>query len=414
MRILKTTQTYYPYLDKGGPPAKVRGIARALVERGHEVTVLTADFGEPNGVVDTNDSQRRKTLWGWESSRDGVETIYLRSLANYRATTINPKVLNFCTSRLRNYDVVHIYGLYDGLGAVTAWFCRRSGIPYVLEPLGMFGPKIRSQQKKRVYGRLIGSELIRGAVAVIATSETERSELVAGGIYPKTILLRRNGLDLCEFQDLPTKGALRAKLNIGERQPLVLFLGRLSFIKGLDLLVEAFAQINREAMLVIAGPDDGDGCLERIRGLIADLKIEDRVVLPGPLFGKRKLEALVDADLFVLPSRHESFGNAAAEAIACGTPVLVTSECGIAPLVEGRAGSVVPCEVEALRDGLARLLVDEGLMTRLKEGCNELARSLSWDEPVAAMEHLYESLRISDCGLRIADLPKSKAPPILS
>ena len=146
---------------------------------------------------------RRETAWGWESSRDGVDAIYLRSLANYRATTINPNVLNFCARRLRNYDVVHIYGLYDALGAVTAWFCRRSGIPYVLEPLGMFGPKIRSQQKKRVYGRLIGSGLFDGAEAVIATSETERSELVAGGIDPEKVVLRRNGLDLSEFQDLP-------------------------------------------------------------------------------------------------------------------------------------------------------------------------------------------------------------------
>ena len=166
----------------------------------------------------------------------------------------------------------------------------------------------------------------------------------------------------------------------------------MSFIKGLDLLVEAFAQINSDARLVIAGPDDGDGCLERIRSLIADLKLEERVILPGPLFGKEKLEALVDADLFVLPSRHESFGNAAAEAIACGTPVLVTSECGIAPLVEGRAGNVVACDVESLRDGLARLLGDETLLTRLKEGCGDLAQSLSWDEPVGMMEQLYESL----------------------
>ncbi|MCM3869121.1 MAG: glycosyltransferase, partial [Pyrinomonadaceae bacterium] len=383
MRILKITQTYYPYLDKGGPPVKVRGIARALVERGHEVTVLTADFGEPARVTDTPEAQRRRTVWGWESSRDGVEAIYLLSLANYRAATINPHVLNFCTSRLRSYDVIHIYGLYDALGAVTAWFCRRSGIPYVIEPLGMFGPKIRSQHKKRVYDRLIGGGLFHGAEAIVATSETEQSELVAGGIDREKIVLRRNGLDLGEFQNLPSKGAFRARLSMRERQPLVLFLGRLSFIKGLDLLVEAFAQINREARLVIAGPDDGDGCLERIRRSIADLKIEERVILPGPLFGKEKLEALVDADLFVLPSRHESFGNAAAEAIACGTPVLITSGCGIAPLVDGRAGSVVACEVEALRDGLARLLEDETLLTQLKEGCGDLSRTLSWDEPVA-------------------------------
>jgi glycosyltransferase involved in cell wall biosynthesis len=392
MRILKTTQTYYPYLSKGGPPVKVRGMARALVTRGHQVTVLTADLGDPNGAADADASLRRKTVWGWESNSDGVEAIYLRSLANYRATTINPNVLNFWVRRLRQYDVVHIYGLYDSLGAVTGWFCRRSGIPYVLEPLGMFGPKIRSQQKKRLYGRLIGNGLFRGAEAVIATSENERSGLIVSGMNPERILLRRNGLDLSEFQDLPSRGAFRRRLNIAEKMPLVLFIGRLSFIKGLDLLVEAFSQITSDARLVIAGPDDGDGCLESIQRSIAERNLEGRVFLPGPLFRKEKLEALVDADLFVLPSRHESFGNAAAEAIACGTPVLVTRECGIAPLIDGRAGEVVACEVETLRDGLVRLLGDETLLTRLRAGCDELAQSLSWDEPVRMMEGLYASL----------------------
>ncbi|CAN5885599.1 glycosyltransferase [soil metagenome] len=392
MRILKTTQTYYPYLSNGGPPAKVRAIAQALVGRGHEVTVLTADLGEPDAFTDANVSKRRQTSWGWESTHDGVEAIYLRSLTNYRATTINPNVINFCASRLRNYEVVHIYGLYDTIGAVTAWICRRSGIPYVLEPLGMFGPKIRSHQKKRVYGRLVGSGLFDGAEAVIATSDYERSELIVGGITPERIVLRRNGLDLSEFRVLPTKGAFRARLNIGESKPLVLFLGRLSFIKGLDLLVEAFAQIKGEAKLVIAGPDDEDGCLKKIRNSIADLRVEERVILPGPLFGKEKLEALIDADLFVLPSRHESFGNVAAEAIACGTPVLVTRGCGIAPIVDGSAGEVVACDVDGLRNGMARLLADERLLERLKEGCSDLARSLSWDEPVGTMETLYASL----------------------
>ena len=392
MRILKTTQTYYPYLSKGGPPAKVRGIARALVDRGHEVTVVTADFGEPDSIADAHEGQRRKTEWGWESSLDGVEAIYLSSLANYRAATINPSVIKFCARRLRAFDVVHIYGLYDGLGAVAGWFCRQSGTPYVLEPLGMFGAKIRSHQKKRVYDHIIGRELLHGAEAVVATSETERSELVAAGLNPEKVVLRRNGLDLGEYQNLPTKGALRARLNVGASEYLVLFLGRISFIKGLDLLVEAFAQIDSDARLVIAGPDDRDGCLETIRGSITALKIEDRVILPGPLFGKEKLEALVDADVLVLPSRHESFGNAAAEAIACGTPVLVTGKCGIAPLVAGRAGLVTACEVESLRDGLARLRLDDTLLPRLKEGCENLARSLSWDEPVGMMERHYESL----------------------
>lgn len=391
MRILKATQTYYPYLSWGGQPRAVSGIARALTQRGHEVTVLTADYGEAC-YVSLHDLKRQDKPWGWQSHWDGVEALYLNSLAKYRATTINPDLLSFCAKRLADYDVVHVYGLYDLIGAVVAWFCRRHNIPYVLEPLGMFRPKIRSQQKKRIYERLIGSGLFSGAEAIIATSETERLELVEGGIASDRIVVRPNGLDLTEFQDLPRKGALRARFNIEETAPLFLFLGRLSFIKGLDLLVEAFAQINTNARLIIVGPDDRDGCLENIRHSIAELNIEDRVILPGPLFGREKIEALVDADVFILPSRHESFGNAAAEAIACGTPVLVTDKCGIAAIVDGRAGIVVACEVKSMREGLARLLADMTLLGQLKEGCNELAQGLSWDEPVRAMECLYELL----------------------
>lgn len=398
MRILKTTQTYYPYLSKGGPPAKVKGIARALARRGHDVTVLTADLGDTDGAFDEGDWRRERTRgdWGWEWQNDGVKAIYLKTLTNYRATTISPRVLKFCLSQLTDFDVVHLYGLYDLIGPVVARFCRGRGIPYVLEPLGMFSPKVRSLQKKRVYHALIGDSLFRNAAAVITASETERQELIDGGIAQERIVLRRNGLDLDEFQSLPERGAFRANLGIGEHEPLILFLGRLSFIKGLDVLVRAFGEVSqthRDARLVIAGPDDEDGCRVEILRLVDKLKLGRSVSFPGPLYGDQKLRALADADLFVLPSQYESFGNAAAEAIACRLPVLVTDGCGIARLLDGRAGLVVQCSVESLRDGLDRLLkggkTDDSLLAQLRAGAVNVARELSWDEPVAEMERVY-------------------------
>ena len=406
MRILKTTQTYYPYLSKGGPPAKVKGIARALSQRGHEITVLTADLGETVEAFAGRDWRRERTKgdWGWEWQADGVKAIYLKTLTNYRATTISPRVLEFCLRSLADFELVHVYGLYDLLGSVVARFCRRRGIPYVIEPLGMFQPKVRSLQKKRLYHTLIGDALFRGAAVVIATSEHERQELIAGGIAAEKIALRRNGLDLNEFRWLPVRGALRGKLGIAENQRLVLFLGRVSFIKGLDLLVRAFgefAETHPDVRLVIAGPDDQDGCREEIIGLVDKLKLKRCVSFTGPLYGEEKLQALADADLFVLPSQYESFGNAAAEAIACGLPVLVTDGCGIAPLVDGRAGLVVQCSVEGLRAGLERLLSvdslpDDSLLVQLRAGTAAVARELSWDEPVAEMERIYVSAAKSE------------------
>jgi glycosyltransferase involved in cell wall biosynthesis len=391
MRILKVTQTYYPYLNNGGPPAKVSSIAKTFVGRGHDVTVLTADRGPGDHTAINNQWKRSKIDLGWQSLRDGVQTIYLRTTLSYRSATLNPQIFKFCHQLLAGYDVVHVYGLYDLLGCIVARACVRRGTPYVLEPLGMFGPKIRSKRKKRLYGWLIGAHLFRDAKVVIANSEHEREELIRGGIAREKIVLRRNGLELAEFQHLPSRGAFRAKLGIGEDVPLVLFIGRLSFIKGLDVLVRAFENVGRQATLVIAGPDDQDGCARSIRKLISKLRLDQRILLTGPLYEKEKLEAFVDANLFVLPSRHESFGNAAAESVACGTPVIVTDRCGIAPFIDGQVGIVTPCDVEQITRGINLLLDDRSQLLRLAKNCVPMAHGLSWDEPVEAMERLYAS-----------------------
>jgi glycosyltransferase involved in cell wall biosynthesis len=328
-----------------------------------------------------------------------VKAIYLKTLTNYRATTISPRVLEFCRRQLADFDLVHVYGLYDLLGSVVARSCRRRGIPYVVEPLGMFQPKTRSLQKKRLYHALIGDALFRGAGRVIATSEHERQELITGGIAKERIGLRRNGLDLDEFHSLPARGELRAKLKMGNNAPLILFLGRLSFIKGLDILVRAFgnlAETHRDVRLVIAGPDDEDGCREEILRLAAEMRLEQQISFPGPLYAEQKLQALADADLFVLPSQYESFGNAAAEAIACGVPVLVTNGCGIAPLIQERVGLVVECSVEGLQAGLKRLLGDGALLAGLRSRCAIVKQELSWAEPVEQMECIYSSLLATD------------------
>jgi glycosyltransferase involved in cell wall biosynthesis len=123
------------------------------------------------------------------------------------------------------------------------------------------------------------------------------------------------------------------------------------------------------------------------------LGINERLLFLGPLYGDAKWAALQDADVFVLPSQNENFGNAAAEAIAVGTPVIVTDQCGIAPLVRDQAGLVVPYEREALTEALWCLLTDDPLRERFRQGCRKVAETLSWDEPAAQMEQLYEALR---------------------
>ncbi|HEY6903702.1 MAG TPA: glycosyltransferase, partial [Candidatus Acidoferrales bacterium] len=355
MRILKVVQAYYPFQDKGGPVAKVGALARGLAKRGHRVTVLTADLGVRNyrgaGV------EFETCKWGWRSEQDGVEVIYLSTAGHYRAVTLNPRIVGFCRESMNRFDVAQIYGLYDWLGPAASFFCRRRGVPYVLEPMGMFRPIVRNIALKRLYHRVFGNALAAGARFLIATSEQERQELIEAGVAASRIFVRRNGIELPER--LPNRGELRRIWGIREDARVVLFLGRVVSKKSPDLLLEAFSRWhgnpgNQNSVLVIAGPAEGDGFLARLKTMAQELNLGESVRFVGPLYETTKWQAYRDADVFVLPSQNENFGNTAGESAACGTPVIVTDQCGVAPFV-GSAGLVVSYDTRAIERALAQL-----------------------------------------------------------
>jgi glycosyltransferase involved in cell wall biosynthesis len=391
MRILKTVQSYFPFQDRGGPVFKVRSLARGLAQRGHEVTVLTADLGlrRFNG----NGSNAEKCPWGLRAREDGIESIYLSSWGRYRSLTLNPGVIRFCRASLRRFNLVHVYGLYDLLGPIVAHYCRSEGIPYLVEPMGMFRPIVRGLPLKRAYHKLLGGSLIGGAKFLVATSEQEKAELVEGGIPASRIVVRRNGIESPER--LPERGEFRKKWSIPPESKLVLFLGRLVSKKSPDLLLEAFhgwrerAAEGKSAVLVLAGPDEGDGFADRLRKRAQELGLERSVLIAGPLYDDPKWQAYRDADVFVLPSQNENFGNTAGEAAACGTPVIVTDCCGIAPYV-GNAGLVIRHNREELQRALGDLLSDPLSREHREKGCAEMTRNLSWNEPLSQNEDLYE------------------------
>jgi glycosyltransferase involved in cell wall biosynthesis len=391
MRILKTVQSYFPFQDRGGPVFKVRSLAQGLAKRGHEITVLTADLGLRR--LNGNGIHTEPCAWGSRAQSDGVETVYLSTLGRYRALTLNPGVIRFCSASLRRFDLVHVFGLYDLLGPAVAHYCRREGIPYVIEPMGMFRPIVRALPLKRAYHRILGGHMIAGARYLIATSEREKSELVEGGIAPPRVVVRRNGIEIPAR--LPGRGKFRRQWNIAPDVKLILFLGRLVSKKSPDLLIEAFAAWRRKsseragATLVLAGPEEGDGFADRLKKMAADLGIAEQVRFVGALYDDAKWQAYCDADIFVLPSLNENFGNTAGEAAACGAPVIVTDCCGIAPFV-GRAGIVIRHEAADLERALDLVLSNPAPRESRREGCEEMARALSWAGPLAQSEELYQ------------------------
>jgi glycosyltransferase involved in cell wall biosynthesis len=395
MRILNVTQTYAPFLEFGGPPVKVRALSEALARRGHQITVLTADWGFENRLGDALESSGAdRSPFGWRWKQNEVQAIYLPTWFRYRALSWNPALNRFLRARLQNFDVAHIFGLYDFLGPAVAAECRSLGVPYIVEPIGMFLPIVRNVRLKRMYHGLLGRKMLRGARFLIATSDQEVEELASADLPREQIALRRNGVEEVPAAGQP--GAFRLQHGIPLDAKLVLFLGRLSKKKSPDLLLQAFAKLTPEPataspQLAFVGPDEG-GMKARLMAMAHKCGIASRVHFAGALFGQEKWAAYRDAHVFVLPSQNENFGNTAAEAAAAGTPVVVTRECGIAPLLEDSAALVVSHDTDAVAGAIQRVLSEPGLHAKLSAGCREVVSRLGWEEPALAMESLYDEI----------------------
>jgi glycosyltransferase involved in cell wall biosynthesis len=198
------------------------------------------------------------------------------------------------------------------------------------------------------------------------------------------------GIDPRLFAQLPPAGWLRRRAPHLAGRISILFLSRLDSKKGLDILLPAFAILNTRvpSALVLAG--DGDAAfVASLREQASYLGLNDSIVWAGFLAAEEKMAALADADLFVLSSYSENFGNAVVEAMACGLPVVISDQVGIhREVAAAGAGLVIPCQVEALAQALSTLSVNPALRQAMGEHGRRLARERF--ASVAVTEQLFE------------------------
>jgi glycosyltransferase involved in cell wall biosynthesis len=378
LRILLAAPAYWPAVAFGGPTWMAKELTEALVRRGHEVDVLTTSLraiGEPPAARFASTTE----------SIGGVRVTYLATPLRYRWMGITPTApLRLARARP---DVVHVFGYRDPVTTVTAAWARMTRIPYVFEPLDMYVRRFRNLGPKLAFDKVAGERIAHGAALVVANSAFEARQLVGAGLPAPRIETRPNGFP--PPREAPPTGELRARLGLDAATPLVLNVGRVSFKKGLDLLLRAAAELP-DVHVAILGPDDGDGTLERLHALREELGLRGRVDFLGPTGEQGPGDAYADADVFVLPSRNESFGMVAAEAAAAGTAVVVTDRCGVAELLDGRAALVTACDAGAIRDAIRRLVDDAQLRDSLGAGGREVARETTWDAVAERQEALYE------------------------
>jgi len=289
---------------------------------------------------------------------------------------------------------VHLHSVFLWPTWAAARAARKAGVPYVLSPRGMLVRDMiarRSRLAKSAWIQTVERSNIQQAAAVHLTSQLEAAELQRFGWRLPRLAVIANGVDeppSCDDQIATDIEAIAAQ------QPLVLFLGRLSWKKGLDRLLRAFAY-TRVGKLAIVGTDD-EGFAPRLVKLAGDLRIADRVrILPRTIVGTGKERLFAAARVFVLPSYSENFGNTVLEAMLRRVPVVVTPEVGAADIVrESGGGLVVAGDPIPLGAAICQLTSDVNLARSMGEaGQRHIMAHYSWTSIAVRMEDLYQSLR---------------------
>ena len=258
-----------------------------------------------------------------------------------------------------------------------------------LEPMGMYRPRVRKQRLKRVVDPILFQRVARGAALVMTDSELERDDLVEAGLPRERIAVRPSPFP--PF-NAGRSGRLRERLGLTDEQ-LVLYVGRMAAGKGIELLLEAMHSLPR-AHLALVGLSDHAQVAERVRREAADGALAGRLHVLPRWQDERPLALYGDADVFVLAStgKMENFGLVVAEAVAAGTPVVVTDQAGVAELVKDRAGLVVPPTADAVREAVAHILDDDDLRARLRSGAAAVAAENSAAEVVERQVATYRSV----------------------
>ncbi len=383
LRVLMVVPYFWPAWAYGGIPRLVYGLSRALVERGHEVTVLTTDTLDREHRIDV----RTQDLFG-------VSVHRLPNLSNrlaYDHQLFLPiGLMQRARELVQRCDVVHLHGHWHLLNNAAVAAANRGGQAILMTPNGTLLPHERKETAKALWDAALGRRVLDSVHRWLAVSRAEVTQFRAAGIAAEAIDLVHNGLDLAEFEELPPRGRFRAAHGIGDR-PVVLYLGKLTPRKGVDHLVQAMSRLaDRDAVLVIAGNDMGvRSALER---QVRSLELGDRVRFLGLVTGPERLAALTDADVLVYPSTKEIFGLVPFEGLLCGTPAVVTDDCGCGELVaEARAGDLVRYgDPHALARALDGLLSDpRRRQAMVARGRRFIEKHFAWERIAIQTEAAY-------------------------
>jgi glycosyltransferase involved in cell wall biosynthesis len=304
----------------------------------------------------------------------------------------SPAMVRALRTEVPNCDVVHIHNLWQHPQYAAFRAAREAQVPYIVSPHGGLDPYLRRRGRfrKAVASALWHQAMLEGAALIHVTTSSEMRLIsdIAPDI-PRVIV--PCAVDTADFGALPPPHEFRERHLAGYSGPLVVFLGRVTEKKGVDVLIKSFAHVleHQPARLAVVGPDDG-GQRPRLERLAENSGIGSQVDFVGGLYGRDRLAALSAADVWALSSHTENFGIAVMEAMAAGCPVAISREINLAEEVaEANAGLVADAEPRAFAAGLLKLLGDPERRRSLSRAGREFAARYDWSEVTPRLLGMY-------------------------
>jgi len=297
-----------------------------------------------------------------------------------------------------DYDIIHAHYWLSGVAGLSLREAWGAPLVQMFHTLGRLKNAVAQTPSEIEPALRIGEEsrLVAEADRIVAANVVERAHLVwYYGAQADRVEVIPCGVDTEMFKPM-ARATAKDLLELGP-EPLLLYVGRLQPIKGLETLLEAMTRVPEAALLIIGGdhddPDNGHGA--SLREQVAALGLERRVRFVGPQPQRRLRLFYAAADATVMPSYYESFGMVALEAMACGSPVVASRVGGLTTTIQdGATGHLVPeGDPVALGDCLAGLLADDEARGRLSQEATRWANEHRWPCVAEKVCQLYSTLR---------------------
>lgn len=374
----------------GGMNVYVRELARALGSQGMEVDIFTREHPGASNMVECVAPGVRVVHLPGGDSETPMEDLYTCLPGFLEA------VQDYVKENGLEYQVVHSH--YWLSGWVGRGLAQTQQIPHVVtfHTLGLIKMQSRAGEMEPPQREIVERELMASVQGIVAFSPHERDAMVRlYGANAERVTLIPCGVDLSLFKPLDQE-EVRDRLGLnGEK--VVLYVGRLEALKGLELLVEAAAQMEtcEEVRTIVVGDGSNGGeDLERIRQLAQTLQVEDRIDFVGRVDHEDLPLYYNAADVCVLPSYYESFGLAALEAMACGTPVVASRVGGLPTIIQhGRTGYLKSWRCpEAFANSLDMIISNPTLQQSMGQASRRRAEDMGWERVASDMANIYQSL----------------------